>query len=59
MVTNYDRSKAEIADGISDIIRNWERNNEDLMKASEDALTAAKNNYTSNMLAIQQRYGTV
>lgn len=59
MVTNYDRSKVEIADGISDIIRNWEWNNEDLLKASEDALTMAKNNYTSNMLAIQQQYGTV
>ena len=59
MVTNYDRSNIEIADWVADIIRNWERNNEDLLKASEDALTAAKNNYTSNMLAIQQQYGTV
>ena len=59
MVTNYDRSKIEIADWVADIIRNWEWNNEDLLKASEDALTAAKNNYTSNMLAIQQQYGTV
>lgn len=59
MVTNYDRSKIEIADWVADIIRNWEWNNEDLLKASEDALTAAKNNYTSNMLKIQQQYGTV
>jgi hypothetical protein len=29
------------------------------MKASQDALTNAKNNYTSNMLAVQQKYGTV
>ena len=48
-----------MADGIADIIRNWQWNNEDLMKASQDALTAAKNNFTSNMLAIQQQYGTV
>ena len=48
-----------MADGISDIIRNWQYNNEDLTKAMQDALTNAKNNYTSNMLAIQQQYGTV
>ena len=59
MVTNYDRTKIEMAEWVTDIIRNWERNNEDLEKACEDALTAAKNNYTSNMLAIQQQYGTV
>ena len=44
---------------MADILRNWEWNNEDLLKASEDALTQAKNAYTSNMLAIQQQYGTV
>lgn len=59
MVKNYDRANIEIADWVADILRNWQWNNEDLMKASEDALTAAKNNYTSNMLAIQQQYGTV
>lgn len=59
MVTNYDRTNQEMADWVADIIRNWEWNNEDLLKASEDALTQAKNNYTSNMLAIQQQYGTV
>ncbi|MBO7711977.1 MAG: hypothetical protein J6S85_00330 [Methanobrevibacter sp.] len=48
-----------MADGIADIIRNWQWNNEDLMKASQDALTNAKNAFTSNMLAIQQQYGTV
>ena len=48
-----------MADGIADIIRNWQRNNDDLMKASQDALTNAKNAFTSNMLAIQQQYGTV
>ena len=56
---NYDRNNQNLADGIADIIRNWQRNNEDLMKASQDALTAAKNNFTSNMLAVQQQYGTV
>ena len=56
---NYDRNNQEMADGIADIIRNWQRNNEDLMKASQDALTAAKNNFTSNMLAVQQQYWTV
>lgn len=59
LVKNYDRSNQQLADWIADIIRNWERYNEDLMEASEDALTQAKNNYTSNMLAIQQQYGTV
>lgn len=56
---NYDRNNQNLADGIADIIRKWQRNNEDLMKASQDALTAAKNNFTSNMLAVQQQYGTV
>jgi len=56
---NYDRNNQNLADGIADIIRNWQYNNEDLMKASEDALTKAKNNFTSNMLAVQQQYGTV
>ena len=59
LTKNYDRNSIEMADGIADIIRNWQRNNEDLMKASQDALTAAKNSFTSNMLAIQQQYGTV
>lgn len=59
MVTNYDRSNQQMADWVADILRNWERDNEDLLKASEDALTQAKNNYTANMLAIQQQYGTV
>lgn len=56
---NYDRNSQQLADWIADIIRNWERYNEDITKASEDALTQAKNNYTSNMLAIQQKYWTV
>ena len=59
MVKNYDRNNQEMVDWVTDILRNWEWNNEDLLKASEDALTQAKNNYTSNMLAIQQQYGTV
>ena len=45
-----------MADGIADIIRNWQWNNDDLMKASEDALTRAKNSFTANTLAIQQQY---
>lgn len=56
---NYDRNNQQLADWIADIIRNWERYNEDITKASEDALTQAKNNYTSNMLSIQQQYWTV
>lgn len=59
LTKNYDRNNQEMADGIADIIRNWQWNNEDLMKASQDALTNAKNAFTSNMLAIQQQYGTV
>ena len=59
LVKNYDRNNIQITDQISDIIRNWERYNEDIEKASEEALTQAKNTYTSNMLAIQQQYGTV
>lgn len=59
LTKNYDRNNQQMADGIADIIRNWQRNNEDLMKASQDALTNAKNAFTSNMLAIQQQYGTV
>ena len=59
LTKNYDRNSQEMADGIADIIRNWQWNNEDLMKASQDALTNAKNSFTSNMLAIQQQYGTV
>lgn len=59
LTKNYDRNSQEMADGIADIIRNWQWNNEDLMKASQDALTNAKNYFTSNMLAIQQQYGTV
>ena len=56
---NYDRNNQQLADWIADIIRNWERYNEDITEASEEALTQAKNNYTSNMLAIQQQYWTV
>ena len=56
---NYDRNNQEMADGIADIIRNRQWNNEDLTKACEDALTKAKNAYTSNMLSIQQQYWTV
>ena len=56
---NYDRNNQEMADGIADIIRNRQWNNDDLTKACEDALTKAKNAYTSNMLAIQQQYWTV
>lgn len=59
MVKNYDRNNQEMVDWVTDILRNWEWNNEDLLKASEDALTQAKNAYTSNMLTIQQQYGTV
>lgn len=59
LTKNYDRNKIEMADGIADIIRNWQWNNEDLMKASQEALTNAKNTFTSNMLAIQQQYWTV
>lgn len=56
---NYDRNNQQLADWIADIIRNWEWYNEDITEASEEALTQAKNNYTSNMLAIQQQYWTV
>ena len=59
LTKNYDRNNKEMADGIADIIRNWQWNNEDLTKACEDALTKAKNSFTSNMLAIQQQYWTV
>lgn len=59
LTKNYDRNNQQMADGIADIIRNWQWNNDDLMKASQDALTKAKNNFTSNMLSIQQQYGTV
>lgn len=59
LTKNYDRNNQQMADGIADIIRNWQWNNDDLMKASQDALTKAKNNFTSSMLAIQQQYGTV
>lgn len=59
LVKNYDRNNQQLADWISDIIRNWEWYNEDITEASEEALTQAKNNYTSNMLAIQQQYWTV
>ena len=59
LTKNYDRNKQEMADGIADIIRNRQWNNEDLMKASQDALTNAKNSFTSNMLWIQQQYWTV
>ena len=59
LTKNYDRNNQEMADGIADIIRNWQWNNEDLTKACEEALTKAKNSYTSNMLAIQQQYWTV
>lgn len=59
LVKNYDRGQTEIADGISDIMRNWQRNNKELMKASQDALNQAKNNFTSGVLQVQQKYGTV
>lgn len=59
LTRNYDRNSQQLADGIADIIRNWQWNSEDLTKASEEALTKAKNVYTSNMLAIQQQYWTV
>lgn len=59
LTKNYDRNNQEMADGIADIIRNWQWNNDDLTKACEDALTKAKNSFTSNMLAIQQQYWTV
>ena len=59
MVKNYDRNNQEMVDWVSDILRNWEWTNDDLLKASEDALTNAKNVYTSNMLKIQQQYWTV
>lgn len=59
LTKNYDRNSQQMADWIADIIRNRQWNNDDLMKASEDALTKAKNNFTSNMLAIQQQYWTV
>lgn len=56
LMKNYDRSNQEIADGISDIIRQWEWNNDDLIRASEDALNNAKNQYLSNVMQIQQKY---
>ena len=59
LTKNYDRNNQQMADGIADIIRNWQWNNDDLMKASEDALTRAKNSFTANTLAIQQQYWTV
>jgi len=59
LTKNYDRNNQEMADWIADIIRNWQWNNDDLTKACEDALTKAKNSFTSNMLAIQQQYWTV
>lgn len=59
LTKNYDRNSQEMADGIADIIRNWQWNNEDLTKACEDALNNAKNTYVSNQLAITQQYWTV
>lgn len=53
---NYDRGNKDIADWISDIIRNWQWNNDDLIRESEDALRDAKNKYLSWMLWIQQKY---
>lgn len=59
LTKNYDRNSQEMADGIADIIRNWQWNNEDLTKACEDALNNAKNVYVSNQLSITQQYWTV
>lgn len=59
LTKNYDRNNIQMADGIADIIRNYNYNTQDITKASEEALTKAKNNYTANVLAIQQQYWTV
>lgn len=59
LTKNYDRNNIQMADGIADIIRNYNYNTQDITKASEEALTRAKNNYTANVLAIQQQYWTV
>lgn len=53
---NYDRSNKDIADWISDIIRTWQWNNDDLIRESEEALRDAKNNYLSAMIWIQNKY---
>ena len=59
LIKNYDRGHQEMADGISDIMRNWKWNNKELMKASQEALNQAKNNFTSGVLQVQQKYGTI
>lgn len=56
LIKNYDRGNKDIADWISDIIRNWQWNNDDLIRESEEALRDAKNSYLSGMLWIQQKY---
>ncbi|PZM87352.1 MAG: hypothetical protein DLD55_01740 [candidate division SR1 bacterium] len=57
IVKNYDRGNKQIADGINDIMRNWQWNDKQLRKASQEALNTAKNNFTSGMLQVQQKYG--
>lgn len=59
LIKNYDRGHQEMADGISDIMRNRKWNNKELMKASQEALNQAKNNFTSGVLQVQQKYGTI
>lgn len=56
LVKNYERGNKDLADGISDIIRNWQWNNDNLIRDSENALRDAKNLYLSKMVWIQQKY---
>jgi hypothetical protein len=49
----------QINDIKIELTRAYERNDEDLQKSLNDALTSAKNTYIANTTAIQQQYGLV
>nr|DAS95543.1 MAG TPA: hypothetical protein [Caudoviricetes sp.]DAX60142.1 MAG TPA: hypothetical protein [Caudoviricetes sp.] len=59
LTKNYNRGNQQLADGISDIMRNWKNNRQELTKASQKALRDAKTTFVSGMLQVQQKYGTL
>ena len=57
IIKNYDRTDTTIAQNVADIIRNWQWNNDDLIREGENALRNAINYYLSQTLANQEKYG--
>lgn len=59
LTTNYERGKTRINQVKIDLARAYKRNDKDTIKALNESLTQAKNNYLSWIAQAQAKYGLV